>query len=68
MAWGKVCWGGPAYSESPEPAGPGSKFSPPRASGLSSFFLTDIMRRLLEEEGNDLPGMHVKMVWGCFWD
>lgn len=46
----------------------GQSLAPPRASGLSSFFLTDIMRHLLEEEGTDLPGMHAKMVCGCFWD
>lgn len=39
----------------PEPANLWVKVWPPRATGLSSFFSTDIMRHLLEEEGNDFP-------------
>lgn len=39
----------------PEPANHWVKVWPPRATGLSSFFSTDIMRHLLEEKGNDFP-------------
>lgn len=42
--------GGSVTQKGPEPANRWVKVWPPRATGLSSFFCTDIMRHLLEEK------------------